>query len=113
MLSACVILSTRFKLIYIMSASNRYDGDRTFDRNMRIGLVKDLILQLTVSNKANDYAYYSKISVKYPRSLGYQRISEVSNHSGYYNVKEENQVLVLTCKFPKKLFGCFCGQVKH
>jgi len=52
-----------------------YDGTRTFDRNLRIGLVKDLILQLTVSNKANDYAYYSKMSVKYPRSLGYQGTS--------------------------------------
>lgn len=53
-----------------------YDGNRTFDRNLRIGIVKDLILQLTVSNKASDYAYYSKISVQYPRSLSYQRTSD-------------------------------------
>ena len=63
-----------------MSTSNRYDDNRTFERNLRIGLVKDLILDLTVSNKANDYAYYSKISVEYPRSLSYQRTSEVSNY---------------------------------
>ena len=80
MLNAFVILHTRLKLIYNMLTSNRYDGNRTFDRNLRIGLVKDLILDLTVSNKANDYAYYSKISLKYPRSLSYQRTSEVSNH---------------------------------
>ena len=71
-----------------MSTSNRYDGNRTFDRNMRIGLVKELILQLTVSNKANDYAYYSKITVQYPRSLGYQRTGDVSSHREYYNVRK-------------------------
>lgn len=83
MLNACVMLITRLQLIYCMSTSNRYDGNRTFDRNLRIGLVKELILQLTVSNKANDYAYYSKIWVKYPRSLGYQRTIDVSNYREY------------------------------
>lgn len=63
-----------------MFSFDRYDRNRMFDRNLRIGLVKELILQLTVSNKAIDYAYYSKISVKYPRSLGYQGASDdVSN----------------------------------
>lgn len=95
MLNACVILHTRLELICNMS-SNRYDGNRTFDRNLRIGLVKDLILDLTVSNKANDYAYYSKISVKYPRSLSYQRISEVSNYREYYNVKETRHLFLIS-----------------
>ena len=58
---------------------DRYDRKHIFDRNLRIGLVKELILQLTVSNNANDYAYYSKVVVKYPRSLGYQRSSDVSS----------------------------------
>ena len=57
---------------------NRYDRNRTFGRTLRIGLVKELILQLTVSNKADDYAYYSKLLVRYPRSLGYQRTGDVS-----------------------------------
>ena len=83
----------QFLIIYNMSTSNRYDGNRTFDRNLRIGLVKDLILDLTVSNKANDYAYYSKISVKYPRSLSYQRTSEVSKYRWYYNVKETRRLV--------------------
>ena len=61
---------------------NRYDRNRTFDRHLRIGLVKELILQLTVSNKATDYAYHSKIVVKYPISLGYQKTSDVSSQ-GY------------------------------
>lgn len=100
MLNACAMLTTRLQLIYCMSTANRYDGTRTFDRNLPIGLVKDLILQLTVSNKANDYAYYSKMSVKCPRSLGYQGTSEVSNHIEYFNVKETRRLFFL---YPKVL----------
>lgn len=89
------MLIMRLQLIYCMSTFNRYDGNRTFDRNLRIGIVKDLILQLTVSNKASDYAYYSKISVQYPRSLSYQRTSDVSNHRKYYNVKETRSLFLI------------------
>ncbi|XP_073236240.1 integrin alpha-4-like [Porites lutea] len=53
-----------------------YDGNHTFDQNLRIGLVRELILQVTVTNKANDHAYYSKLLVKYPRSLGYLRTGD-------------------------------------
>ena len=61
-----------------MFVLDRYDENRRFDNQLRLGLVKDLILQLTVSNKANDYAYYSKLVVKYPSSLSYQRTDDVS-----------------------------------
>ena len=57
---------------------NRYDGNHTFDQNLRVGLVRELILQVTVTNKANDHAYYPKLLVKYPRSLGYLRTGDVS-----------------------------------
>ena len=61
-----------------MFVLDRYDENRRFDNQLRLGLVKDLILQLTVSNKANDYAYYSKLVVKYPSSLSYQGTGDVS-----------------------------------
>lgn len=53
-----------------------YDENPRFDSQLKLGLVKDLILQLTVSNKAIDYAYYSKLVVKYPSSLSYQRTGD-------------------------------------
>ncbi|XP_078376333.1 integrin alpha-4-like isoform X2 [Oculina patagonica] len=73
-----------------------YDRNRMFDRNLRIGLVKELILQLTVSNKAIDYAYYSKISVKYPRSLGYQGASDDCEHDHSSDNDTQSQ-LTITC----------------
>ena len=57
---------------------NRYDRSQTNTQQLRIGVVKELVLQLTISNKASDYAYYSKLLVKYPRSLAYQRTGDVS-----------------------------------
>lgn len=53
-----------------------HDENRRFDSQLRLGLVKELMLQLTVSNKASDYAYYSKLVVKYPSSLSYQRTGD-------------------------------------
>ena len=93
------MLIMRLQLIYCMSTFNRYDGNRTFDRNLRIGLAKDLILQLTVSNKASDYAYYSKISIQYPRSLSYQRTSDVSNHRKFCNVQETRCLFLIWTGF--------------
>ena len=77
---------------------NRYDGNHTFDQNLRIGLVRELILQVTVTNKANDHAYYSKLLVKYPRSLGYLRTGDVSRLKDNYwclyhrEVRERSEV---------------------
>ena len=77
---------------------NRYDGNHTFDQNLRIGLVRELILQVTVTNKANDHAYYPKLLVKYPRSLGYLRTGDVSRLKDNYwclyhrEVRERSEV---------------------
>ncbi|KAJ7390000.1 integrin [Desmophyllum pertusum] len=73
-----------------------YDRNHTFDRHLRIGLVKELILQLTVSNKATDYAYYSKIVVKYPISLGYQKTSDCE-HDHNLSENETQYQLSITC----------------
>ena len=61
-----------------MFVFDRHDENRRFDSQLRLGLVKELMLQLTVSNKASYYAYYSKLVVKYPSSLSYQRTGDVS-----------------------------------
>lgn len=38
---------------------------------MRIGVVKDFTVMLTVTNKAEDSSYYSQISLKHPADLDY------------------------------------------
>ena len=40
-------------------------------QELRIGVVQDFTLMLTVANKAEDSAYYSQISVKHPADLDY------------------------------------------
>lgn len=38
---------------------------------LRLGVVKNFAIQLTVENKAADSAYTSKITLKYPEALNY------------------------------------------
>lgn len=38
---------------------------------LRIGVVKDFTVKMTVSNKAEDYAYTSKILLKHPENLNF------------------------------------------
>ena len=40
-------------------------------QELRIGVVQDFTLMLTVANKAEDSAYYSQISLKHPADLDY------------------------------------------
>ena len=80
---------------------NRYDGNHTFDQNLRIGLVRELILQVTVTNKANDHAYYPKLLVKYPRSLGYLRTGDVSR------LKITDVYIIVKCENAQKFRNSF------
>ena len=38
---------------------------------LRLGVVKDFTIELTVENKAEDSAYTSRITLKYPEALNY------------------------------------------
>ena len=40
-------------------------------KELRIGVVQDFTVMLTVANKAEDSAYYSQISLKVPADLDY------------------------------------------
>lgn len=40
-------------------------------QELRVGVVQDFTLMLTVTNKAEDSAYYSQISLKHPADLDY------------------------------------------
>jgi len=72
-----------------------YDRSQTNTQQLRIGVVKELVLQLTISNKASDYAYYSKLLVKYPRSLAYQRTGDCKDD---FNSENDTQSdLSLSC----------------
>ena len=44
---------------------------RSETTNLRIGVVKDFTVEMTVSNQAEDYAYTSVIELKHPESLNY------------------------------------------
>lgn len=46
-------------------------------QELRLGVVKDFVLQLTIENKASDSAYTSKIKLKHPDSLDYIGPDEV------------------------------------
>ena len=45
--------------------------------SLRLGVVKNFTIQLTVENKAADSAYTSKITLKYPDALNYIGPDEV------------------------------------
>ena len=44
---------------------------------LRLGVVKDFTIELTVENKAEDSAYTSRITLKYPEALNYIGANEV------------------------------------
>ena len=48
-----------------------FRSETTNLEELRIGVVKDFTVEMTVSNQAEDYAYTSVIKLKHPQSLNY------------------------------------------
>ena len=48
-----------------------FRSETTNLEKLRIGVVKDFTVGMTVSNQAEDYAYTSVIELKHPESLNY------------------------------------------
>ena len=48
-----------------------FRSETTNLEKLRIGVVKDFTVEMTVSNRAEDYAYTSVIELKHPESLNY------------------------------------------
>ena len=48
-----------------------FRSETTNLEKLRIGVVKDFTVEMTVSNQVEDYAYTSVIELKHPESLNY------------------------------------------
>jgi len=48
-----------------------FSSESTNLKELTIGVVKDFTVQMTVTNKAEDYAYTSVIKLKHPESLNF------------------------------------------
>ncbi|XP_074623390.1 integrin alpha-9-like isoform X2 [Acropora palmata] len=69
---------------------------------LRLGVVKDFTIELTVENKAEDSAYTSRITLKYPEALNYIGANESVECD---RKPSDNNTLTATCDIGNPLLG--------